>query len=240
MSPPWGSFAPPGTRLDNLPTGWYVYSMNQPQSISRKGAGRSRGGRTKARIIELAAAAFADTGYEATSLNEIIRGSGLTKGAFYFHFRSKEDLSLQVFRAKQAQLVGRIREEAEEGADALVHLRSVLRTRARLLRDEPAFRGFLRLASDLAARHGPGSEYAASYGVGTGVFAEIVRRGQGEGVMRKDLDPVAAAEFIFSVLLGIDELSKALSGGGDLVGRTERALPLVVAALAEAGGAKSH
>ncbi len=35
---------------------------------------------------------FAEKGYRATSTEEIARYAGLTKGAFYFHFQSKEEI----------------------------------------------------------------------------------------------------------------------------------------------------
>jgi len=202
---------------------------NPPEPDRREG---SRAEQTRAAIIEQSAAAFAEHGFHGTSLNRIIRESGLSKGAFYFHFGSKEDLALAVFRAKQAELVSRIREDAAGAPDALAQLAALLRARARLLRDEPAFRGFLRLASDLGVVYGPGSEYARSYGVATTVFADLVERGQKEGILRADLKPWEAGEGIFAILLGADELSKMLSGGADLVERTEKLLDLIIASLA--------
>ena len=202
-----------------------------PGSSAESDAPLSKAKRTRARILNLAAEAFARHGYEGTSLNEVIRGSGLTKGAFYFHFKSKEDLALNVFRTKQAQLVARIRTEAKEETDALRHLKALLRIRARLLKGEPAFRGYLKLASELVVLYGSGSEFAKSYGVATGVFADIVRRGQREGVISKSIAPINASEFIFSVLLGADEISKAVSDGQDLIDRTERFLDFILAAL---------
>ena len=47
---------------------------------------------TKEKIIEAAWDLFMDQGYDNTTLNEIIERSGTSKGAFYHHFRAKEDL----------------------------------------------------------------------------------------------------------------------------------------------------
>lgn len=191
--------------------------------------------RSRALIIERAAEAFARDGFEGASLNRIIADTRLTKGAFYFHFRSKDELALAVFRARQTELVTRLREVAGAQPNALLALQALARTRARLLESDPSLGCFLRLASELGIRFGPKSEFAASYAVPLDTMAELVRRGQDEGVFRAGLDPKAAGEAIFAVMLGVDELSKVIAGGKDLVRRTESWLAVMLAALAEPG-----
>jgi len=43
---------------------------------------------------------FAERGYEATAVEEVIRRAGLSKGTFYFNFSGKEDLFLEVVRTR--------------------------------------------------------------------------------------------------------------------------------------------
>ena len=43
-------------------------------------------------LIDCAQRLFLAQGYEKTTINEVIAATGLSKGAFYHHFRSKEDL----------------------------------------------------------------------------------------------------------------------------------------------------
>src|SRR5215218_2871026 len=57
-----------------------------------------RGTETRRRILEVAAEAFADRGYAGTSLSDVLKASGVTKGGFYFHFPSKEALGLAALR----------------------------------------------------------------------------------------------------------------------------------------------
>jgi AcrR family transcriptional regulator len=47
---------------------------------------------TRDRLLAAAATVFADRGYEQTSLDEISAAAGLTKGAIYSNFGSKDDL----------------------------------------------------------------------------------------------------------------------------------------------------
>jgi TetR/AcrR family transcriptional repressor of nem operon len=48
--------------------------------------------RTRQRILEAANRLFAANGYEGTSIDEIMRECGLTRGGFYAHFSSKGQL----------------------------------------------------------------------------------------------------------------------------------------------------
>ena len=52
-----------------------------------------RGTDTRERILDTAQALVLERGFAATSLDDVIRGAGLTKGAFFHHFRSKSDLA---------------------------------------------------------------------------------------------------------------------------------------------------
>lgn len=47
---------------------------------------------TRDRIIRTAFIGFLENGYEGISLNEIIKRTGMTKGAFYYYFKNKEQL----------------------------------------------------------------------------------------------------------------------------------------------------
>lgn len=51
-----------------------------------------RDGRNK--ILDAALAVIREKGYAATSVDELCQRAGVTKGAFFHHFRSKEDLAV--------------------------------------------------------------------------------------------------------------------------------------------------
>jgi AcrR family transcriptional regulator len=52
----------------------------------------------KAQLLQAARKLFVAKGYRGTSINEIAAEVGVTKGAVYFHFGSKEDILLELVR----------------------------------------------------------------------------------------------------------------------------------------------
>ena len=55
-------------------------------------------GETKKRIIETALALFSQSGYLATSMNDIAQQVGLTKAALYKHFSGKQEILDCIYR----------------------------------------------------------------------------------------------------------------------------------------------
>lgn len=50
------------------------------------------GAKTRERIIDAAQALVYRHGFAASSIDKVIEGAGITKGAFFYHFKSKADL----------------------------------------------------------------------------------------------------------------------------------------------------
>src|SRR4030042_884054 len=81
------------------PTGWYVSAM------PRMTAGRRAGGtapvqvrseETRNRILQSAHKLFSETGFDASGVAGICRAAGVSKGAFYHHFETKQAVFLQL------------------------------------------------------------------------------------------------------------------------------------------------
>ncbi len=59
-------------------------------------------------IIQTVAPIFNKNGYAATSLSDITKATGLTKGAIYGNFKSKEELAIAAFRMTERNMLKRI------------------------------------------------------------------------------------------------------------------------------------
>jgi len=100
---------------------------------------------TRDRIITTAAALFAERGYMATSIGDITKDLGLTRGALYFHFTSKAELALEVAN-KYFEAWGPILEAAEqEGLRGLDTLRWISYRVGVAYREDVVVRAAVRL-----------------------------------------------------------------------------------------------
>ena len=72
-------------------------------------------------MLKTARELFTQNGYADTSTEEIVRRSGVTRGALYYHYRDKTDIFAAVFeevRADSAQFIrGKMKAAEEAGAD---------------------------------------------------------------------------------------------------------------------------
>lgn len=53
---------------------------------------------TRAKLVEAALKLFSTSGYEGATVDDISRAAGYSKGAYYFHFSTKEDILLELLR----------------------------------------------------------------------------------------------------------------------------------------------
>ncbi len=51
---------------------------------------------TRALLVDAALRVFAEHGYEEATVEDIAAAAGYSKGAYYFHFASKEDIFLEL------------------------------------------------------------------------------------------------------------------------------------------------
>ncbi|MBE1551583.1 AcrR family transcriptional regulator [Mycobacterium sp. OAS707] len=184
---------------------------------------------TRRKIIDAAASLFNDIGYSNAGLGDIVEHAGLTKGALYHHFSSKEALAAAII---------------DEGSDILLKtFQSISRSPAPAL--ESIIHGVLVVVemanADKLVRMGAvllrifakfSDVSTTNYGAWLAEMATQTRRAQSEGDLRADIDAQKAAEFIMSALLGAELVSNALSGGADALERVTETWELLLPAVA--------
>jgi AcrR family transcriptional regulator len=162
-----------------------------------------KGEETRQRILRLATVAFAARGYDGTSLNELIRETGLTKGGFYFHFASKEALADAVFieakRLNEQDVLAGIDHEAR----ALDRLASLVRGAFAKSATDLNIQALRRLntETDVARRlsiTSPCDRWAA-------LTKQLLDEAQAEGDLPAGLDTHAAAYFSVSAYFGLED-----------------------------------
>lgn len=79
------------------------------------------------RVLYSAKRAFADRGYTGANVNEIARDAGISVGALYKYFRSKEGIFLTIIEASRERLEGTLSAILEAESTFLGRVESILR-----------------------------------------------------------------------------------------------------------------
>lgn len=83
-----------------------------------------RGRSTRDRLLAVARTQFGEQGYEATSIETILTGASVARGALYHHFTSKEALFEAVLDQVVAELARKVRETGREHTDPAESLKA--------------------------------------------------------------------------------------------------------------------
>ena len=181
------------------------------------------------RLLDAAETRFRRYGFRHASVETITRAAGTGKGSLYLHYRSKEELYLEVVARAAAEFVDEATRRiaavetapAQLGAlveAAIEHYESDDLLRASIVGDDELVSGAVAdLASDMQqARVTP-------------LIEQTLRAGQAEGSIRPDLDPHRTAIVLFEIGWAIVRrhlehrlpipLAEALSTLNDIVGR---------------------
>lgn len=87
-------------------------------------------------ILEAARAVFARTGYEATTVRDIIRETKLASGTFYNYFKSKEEVFHAIASSSAARFRPHLRNVREESDGFEAFIRGAYRAYFQFLSDE--------------------------------------------------------------------------------------------------------
>jgi|Tabmets5t2r1_1033131.scaffolds.fasta_scaffold17430_2 AcrR family transcriptional regulator len=181
-----------------------------------------RGGETRRRILEVAAEAFAERGYVGTSLNDVLKASGVTKGGFYFHFPSKEALALATLRHKQEQWSAAVMASVLRCPRAVEQLDAMVDALCDLHEQDPTCRAVSRLCTELGQEHPElRPQLTPQFTTWVDVVASVIRKGQDEGDIRPEVEPTVAAEVAVASFIGLETISEMLTGRADLRRRAQ-------------------
>ena len=96
--------------------------MTAPVRTAKPSRKAAKAEATRRALLDSARSLFGEKGYAATSVDEVVKHAGVTKGALYHHFKDKD----QLFRAVVEEVKGEVTQAAAssyfgalEGADPL-------------------------------------------------------------------------------------------------------------------------
>ncbi|MEN4920731.1 TetR/AcrR family transcriptional regulator [Achromobacter spanius] len=156
----------------------------------------TKGERTRLQLLEVAAAEFAERGFQNTRISDIVARAGVTQPVFYQYFTSKQaayDELVGMFAQRLRQAIGQARLPGnQQGADLPARVRQAIGGLLAILQEDPNLTriGFFQVEAAEALK----DELVE-------MIADNVRADQQAGLFR----PEVPAQWVAQALMGIIE-----------------------------------
>lgn len=163
---------------------------------------------TRRKILKAATDVFGEVGYAAAGWGTIIERTGMTKGALYHHFDSKESLASAIIDEGSGTLGNAFRNACVSSSPGLENLLHGTFTIAEVISSDETARAAVQLTSTLSGFN----EAAGNFFAGAvQLLTAEARRAIAEGDLRNGLDPQVIGGSIVGAMFGARLLSNALS-----------------------------
>ncbi|WP_033401842.1 ScbR family autoregulator-binding transcription factor [Actinopolyspora mortivallis] len=153
---------------------------------------QKRAERTRHSLLRAGAEVIAARGCEKASLSEILQRAGVTKGALYFHFPSKNALVRAVLEERAAVAA------TDSGEPYTQDLIDFTHRAARAGERDPLLRAETRMAAESLS----GKDCPVPYREWSATFQDMLRRSAKAGETLPGTDPAASADTLAAAYLG--------------------------------------
>jgi len=168
--------------------------------------------RTRDRLLQAGFREVHRSGFQSARIDAILAATNVTKGALYYHFDSKEDLGHAIVDEVVAKLprdrwlLPLQRSTDKDPIDALIDVVRAIPTRPEDVKGGCPLVNLAQEMSHLDERFRKRLEtifHAWQEGIAT-----VLRRGQSQGTVRRDLVPAETAGFLIALVEGHEVLAK--------------------------------
>ncbi|GHE42756.1 ScbR family autoregulator-binding transcription factor [Streptomyces vinaceus] len=167
---------------------------------------------TRQAILDGAAIAFDHFGFGAASLSDVVKHAGVTKGALYFHFQSKEALA-RTLMDEQFQVSEGVPAIEEPGLQTVIDLTHQM---AHGLRSNVRIRASIRLVIEFGSFTNPDP---TPYNTWIDTVFSCLKPAQERGDILRSLDLYDLSTLLVGSFTGIQVTSHVRTGRGDLHAR---------------------
>ncbi|MGA7217426.1 MAG: TetR/AcrR family transcriptional regulator [Candidatus Sulfotelmatobacter sp.] len=177
----------------------------------KRRAGRRRDPeRTRERLLHAASREIYRSGFQSAGLDTILASAGVTKGALYYHFKSKEALGYAVIEEIIAPDVHgkwvRPFQGVKDPIDALIGAVRRIPVRPEDVRGGCQLNNLAQEMSPLDA--GFRKRLATIFDAWREAVAATLREGQARGSVRRDVEPADSAGLLIAMVEGYGSLAK--------------------------------
>ncbi len=170
-----------------------------------------KGYTTRQLIINKAAILFTRNGYNHTSLSQILQATGLAKGGFYFHFKSKEELGFAVIQLLEEYWRKELLPKMCKGKTAREKLEIMLSSPGDCYSNPDCIRPtilLLNLATEMMEANDCFSNRLRHiFKEWWGTLEAVIEEGKESGIFRQDIDTQAVSGIILSNIMGANLLA---------------------------------
>jgi AcrR family transcriptional regulator len=165
---------------------------------------QQRSEETHAIILESAYQLFSRNGYEATSVADICASAGVSKGAFYHHFPTKQAIFLELMESWLTGLDAAfqaVRLETQNVPQAILKMANLAGQVVQSTDTKLSI--ILEFWTQASRDPSIWNTAIAPYRRYQEYFAALIQEGIGEGSFRQDIEPNAAARALVSLAVGL-------------------------------------
>jgi TetR/AcrR family transcriptional regulator, repressor for uid operon len=156
-------------------------------------------------ILEAAEACFARQGFHQTTMQDVIKESGLSAGCIYGHFSSKEELIQAIGESRHARDSALLTID-DRNSDPLETLRAIARAFLGDLQKEQGLRTrrvALQLWAEALRDEVIREQVVSGIRKPIGLVSELLRRGQRLGLIERSINPRSVARTMVAMFQGM-------------------------------------
>jgi len=166
---------------------------------------------TRRRILESAAVVFDRYGYAGATMAQILEEAGLTKGALYFHFASKEELAKALFSEEERWSSLLAAPRSDRPVQDVIDFTHIF---AEALIKDALVRASIRMAIEYGTF--TNQDQFTTYSMWAAALHTPLSRAQKRGHLRPDVDITTTADTVVACFTGLQIMSQVVSQRSDL------------------------
>lgn len=183
-------------------------------------------------ILAAAQAEFTESGFGATKMVDVARRAGMSVGALYRHFDSKETIFGSLMERAAQDVLARLDRTSREGTDPVARLQALVATMLTFIEEHQAmFLVFQQPDSELAACRGLVAQGESVRDRIHGVYRGALEAGIAARVLRDDLSIDDQLAFVMGATHGFIQAWAHGGGTGPLADKSVLICKLILRAL---------
>jgi AcrR family transcriptional regulator len=164
---------------------------------------QARAHRTRGELLEAARQVFTERGYTGSTVEDITTEAGVSKGAYYFHFETKDDILVELVRAWADEVATSVKELVRSGDLHRSDLRSALQRLFSAGNSSWQPRLVLEFLGQAEQNERVGEALVAAQDAWLSASSKLISRARRAGIVNEGLSPDATATALLAIRDGM-------------------------------------